>query len=414
MMSDLFRKEAQEEVQRRLEGRVILSCPVSLRLLSLLACILGLLILASAILGKYTYRQVVTGWISSSRGLSELRVQEEGTLSEVYVKEGDHVEKGQVLAIVSSDRNLSDGSTRSTLLLSSLEQEKQELEDRISALKSQNAASLQRLQEQRSAILERLRRGQRTVELQRRRIELVTRQAEAIQTLAQQGYATAAERARREEAVLSAEQSLALQEAEIIQIRTELRNLDAEIAELPLELRLAISEVQNRLPNLERQQIQTSTEGSYALRAPTAGRILAILNVKGESVSGGAPIITMLPSGSRLQAVLLAPTRAIGFLRPGQEVKLRYDAFPFERYGSADGSVASITHTVLDPADLGASTQITEPVYRVMADLESETFIADGVQIPLQPGMQLTAHIVLERRRFIWLLIDPLSRLTGR
>ena len=75
------------------------------------------------------------------------------------------------------------------------------------------------------------------------------------------------------------------------------------------------------------------------------------------------PLLDILPLKSPLQAVLLVPTRAIGFVRPGQKVRLLYEAFPFQRFGAYSGHVESVSKTILSEADTGSPLQLKEPSY---------------------------------------------------
>ena len=120
------------------------------------------------------------------------------------------------------------------------------------------------------------------------------------------------------------------------------------------------------------------------------------------------PLLDILPLKSPLQAVLLVPTRAIGFVRPGQEVRLLYEAFPFQRFGAYSGHVESVSKTILSEADTGSPMQLKEPSYKVVATLDRPDIDANGQKIPLQAGMMLRADILLERRELVRWLLDPI------
>jgi membrane fusion protein len=57
---------------------------------------------------------------------------------------------------------------------------------------------------------------------------------------------------------------------------------------------------------------------------------------------------------------------------------------------------------------------VNEPVYRIMVSLERQAITAYGQSVPLQPGMQLEADVIIERRRLIEWVLDPLFTLTGK
>ena len=145
----------------------------------------------------------------------------------------------------------------------------------------------------------------------------------------------------------------------------------------------------------------------------------------GAKADTGTPLLSIVPPTSRLEAHLYAPSRSIGFVRTGQRVQLRYQAFPYQRFGHYEGVVAAISRAALSPAELppqlAGLTSVTgvaagaaaEPIYRITVSLTSQTVTAYGAQTPLQPGMTLEADVALERRRLFEWMLDPLYAVTG-
>ena len=106
--------------------------------------------------------------------------------------------------------------------------------------------------------------------------------------------------------------------------------------------------------------------------------------------------------------MLFVPTRAIGFVRPGQKVRLLYEAFPFQRFGTYSGHVVSVSKTILSETEVAAPVQLREAAYKVIAALDRPDVDANGQKIPLQAGMLLRADILLERRELVRWLLDPI------
>jgi membrane fusion protein len=130
--------------------------------------------------------------------------------------------------------------------------------------------------------------------------------------------------------------------------------------------------------------------------------------------------LNIVPAGSKLVAHIFCPSRAVGFLRVGQRVLLRYAAYPYQKFGHHQGSVLSISHSAVSPGELparlaGLSSLVgtTEPVYRVTVGLASQGITGYGEALPLQPGMLLEADVLLERRRLVEWMLGPLHTLAG-
>jgi membrane fusion protein len=122
-----------------------------------------------------------------------------------------------------------------------------------------------------------------------------------------------------------------------------------------------------------------------------------------------------VPTGSALQAELFVPTRAIGFVRVGQEVRILYDAFPYQHFGTYRGRVIKVSQTILMGSDVSIPVEIKEPSYKVTVALDRPDIDAYGESITLQPDMLLRADIILERRSLVNWLLSPLldTRMQG-
>src|SRR5207344_2697029 len=108
--------------------------------------------------------------------------------------------------------------------------------------------------------------------------------------------------------------------------------------------------------------------------APTNGIATGIAAVVGQLVDNSAPLAFIVPAGSRLRAELYAPSRAVGFVSVGQEVLLRYEPFPYQKFGHYRGRVEAVSQTAVSPgARTGDAPLGGEPVYQVVVALEAQT-----------------------------------------
>jgi membrane fusion protein len=97
-------------------------------------------------------------------------------------------------------------------------------------------------------------------------------------------------------------------------------------------------------------------------------------------------------------------------------VLVRYLAYPHQKFGSHKARVLSVSRNPLAPGELGYAPADgnREPVYRIKAALASQSVAAYGRSEPLQAGMQVEADILLDRRRLIEWIFEPLLGLAGR
>jgi membrane fusion protein len=168
---------------------------------------------------------------------------------------------------------------------------------------------------------------------------------------------------------------------------------------------------------LAQQTARLQSQRAHVIKATRDGLVSNLQVREGQFVSATnpVPLMTLADDASLLTAHLLVPVRAIGFVEPGQRLDVRYDAFPYQKFGLYQGKVQSVSKTLLLPGELlNSPVSFQEPVYRVDAILTDQGVRAYGQTIPLKAGMTLSADVeVGERRLWQWLL-EPVYSLKGR
>jgi membrane fusion protein len=248
------------------------------------------------------------------------------------------------------------------------------------------------------------------------RESLSRRSLARLDELGRRGFASPAQRQQKEEEALdlrSRRHSIARAR---LALERESAALRAEAAEAHSRSLAQLSALDAQVAALDQERIERRAQAEALVNAPAAGTVAAILVEPGQVVASGATLLTLLPEGSPLQAHLFAPSRAVGFIRAGQEVLLRYPAFPFQKFGSHRARVLSVSRTAIAPAELGFAPAdgSREPLYRVKVALEAQTVAAYGRAEPLQAGMQVEADVLLDRRRLIEWVFEPVFSLAGR
>ncbi|MCX7063213.1 MAG: HlyD family secretion protein, partial [Proteobacteria bacterium] len=120
------------------------------------------------------------------------------------------------------------------------------------------------------------------------------------------------------------------------------------------------------------------------------------------------------PNNSTLVGRLLIPTSAIGFVAPGQTVRIRFDAFPYQHFGVFPGMIREVARGVLFSGDGYGPLQVTHPAYPATVALESQTVATSDAAVPLRSGMLFSADIILERRSILEWVFEPLLVMRGR
>jgi membrane fusion protein len=395
-------------------GSPVVTLPRSWSLLAVICFVFVLLGVSTLVFGSYARTESARGILRPAAGEARVIVPRSGVLTRLMVSEGQNVRVGDVLMVVSTAQTGTSGSPADQEVLGSLDADIVSLEGRLAALRpvaSMDDAGLRRrlrlLHERKIAFEGLLQDGE-----QRQR--LATESLEAVKPLVEQGYMSREEFRRREQYLLSEREASAEATVQLTDIEGQIAELDTRIEQRPF---LALSEqgrLRDQLSSALRHRAELVAEHGYSVRAEIAGRISGVQVAAGQHVSPERPAMTIMPADERLVADIYVPSRAAGFLKADQEVRLRFDAFPFERFGGVHGRIRAIASSVLRPEEIQAAVPVEEPVYRVLVELDESVIRAYGRPTPLQPGMALTADIVLERRNFASWLLEPLQSIWQR
>lgn len=375
--------------------------------LSLASAAFALALLAVAWFGTYASKERVAGFITPSAGLIRVAPLRPGVLLRLEVEEGAFVRAQQPLFTLASPSDASSGAEVDALVVDRLLEERASLEGQLAQERRLSDAA-------RGDAERRLREVERQIDATaaqkdtaRRRASLIEQDVARLETLRERGHVAASLLDARFGDLLESQQQVQLLEREIDRLAASRAATEAELRQVPLQFDLRAAELRNRLLQLDRTLAAAEAQWSQVVRAPVGGRIATVLARQGMTVAPDRTVLTIVPAGSRLQAELLVPTRAAGFVSEDQRVRIRYDAFPYQKFGLYGGTVQSISRTVLNPEDQIGPVRLQLPAYRVVVALDAPAVRAYGEDIALQPGLTLQADIVRDRRRIIEWLFDP-------
>jgi membrane fusion protein len=420
-LQPLFRQEVMVEAQSQWLGTVLLEPRVTHRIFATLSVLAVLAVASLLVFTSYTRKARVNGWLVPQQGVMRVFAREAGVVTQVHAREGMAVRKGMPLLVVSTETHSEAlGDTRQEIVRrltrrrNSMEDEKT-TQDRLF---KQQAADL-------AMRLEALRAEQehlaQEMAIQHSRLQLSEKVVSRTRVMRARDIVPEPrmEDAERERL----EQAGKLRNLERVQasLRREEVQVTAALNELPLRRRTQMAEIERNVAALEQELAEAELEREAVITAPADGTVTALQVEAGGSAQPSVPLMSILPAGSVLQAHLFTPSHAIGFLKPGQRVLLRYAAFPYQKFGSYEGRIANVSQSAMSPSEmpqqLSGLTALfgpNEPIYRVIVDLASQTATAYGQPVPLQPGMQLEADVLIESRRLFEWVLEPLFSLTGK
>ena len=409
----LFRPAALDAQKDLLLGKPGIALPLRTTVMTYLLTLCAAAAVCGLIWGSYTRRVSVTGQIQPGQQVLRIQAGQSGQVMLRHVEQGDAVEAGQALFTLTRERTGEDGPTQQRIA-----------ETMAARLQSFGATdqALRRLVAMQEADLAR-RLALLTAEIARAVGEaglLARRRALALKTrarfagLADAGFVSPAQLQQKEEELLDAERACLGQSRQLDGMRREHARLASARAELPVQHANQRQELQRAMEALRQDMAQHQSGHRWKITAPQAGTIAAVNAAAGGAVAPEHTLAVLVPAGARIEAHLYAPSRAIGFVRPGTRVKLRLDAFPYQKFGHVGGTVDSVARSALHGQEIEGMGHTNEPLYRIRVRLDQTTIRAYGHALPLLPSMRLEADLLLERRRLYEWVLEPLYSVKGK
>ncbi|WP_340647815.1 HlyD family secretion protein [Pseudoxanthomonas winnipegensis] len=414
MSQPLFRAEVLEARRASGLGGISLAQPLAGIWLTGATVLVAGAVVAFLCIGTYSRRSTVMGQLVPSKGLATVLAPATGVISRMDVEEGAYVKAGQVLGVVSvPSATLVDGDTHAAL--------ERRLDQRAQGLRDAQAAQLAQLDEQASGLRAQLATADaelvhlgEEIATRQRQIDLTNEVLDRYRKLQDGQYVSVLQIRQQEATALGYTSDLqALQRAQLEQ-RRAIDQLQQQLAALPGQRQTVQADYLRESATVGQEQIQTKANSAMVFKAPVDGVIATRMAKPGQAIKTGQPLLSVLPGDDRLEAELLVPSRAIGFIEPGDAVMLRYQAYPYQKFGHQRGTVARISRSALTLSELGAlsgNAQQGELYYRITVVLAKQAITAYGKPEPLRPGMLLGAEILGERRRLIEWIFEPLYSL---
>ncbi len=408
MTPPLFRQEAIDAQRAKIWGHVTLVLPLSLTLTTvfLSLCIFGIATFVAT--NSYSRKEHAPGFLAAHLGVANIVAPRTGTIAVVHVKEGQLVAQGAPLITVNMEQSSESGSGLDTGMLTSLYQQRTRLDEQAALEHRRADAEVERLKTEIDGLANEIQAMQEELKVQAQRTTVAKELVDSIMDLAKKGLISQFEFKKRQDNYLSVQQAELELNRTIAEKQRDLALRRNDLLQLPISAARQMSQLQTSIGDIDMKIRQTDAQRAYLITAPKAGLVSALQAWVGKAVETNIPQMSIVPEGDVLKAELFVPARAIGFVAPGQQVHISYTSFPYQQFGFAEGTVDTVSHTLLKPDQSVGPLTFGAPAYRVTVSLKRQVIMAYGKEVPLQADMQLDADIIFDRRTLLAWLFDPL------
>lgn len=415
--------------------------PLGRKVLWLLIALLVALLLW-ATLGRLDIVAVAEGKLIPESYVKIVQPAESGIVKEILVREGQSVKVGQIL--MRMDALISEADTKSIeadyqrkrLTLRRIEAElsgrpfqtetsdPSALAQEIAAQYRANRAAFEAaLAEERSQLVK-ARQELAAAEQVKRKLEetlpYYRDQDKAYEKLVKQGFAGSLMGSDKKRERVEKEQELQTQtfliesaKASTLQSERKLAQIDSDYRR---QLNVERNDIQGQYDKLTQEAAkQAHKQDLLELKAPQDGVVKDLAtHTTGTVVQPGTILLTLVPQDEILRAEVWVSNEDIGFVRQGQPVKLKFAAFPFQKYGMVNGVVETVS---ADASDNGNDNRQSDPAkkmqplgYKALVALKNMNLKMDGERFDLSAGMQTNAEIKLGDRTVMEYLLSPVRK----
>lgn len=396
----LFRRNATRSAGDRLFGSIVVMTPRS----GIGALIIGVLaLLALGFVAWYVeipQRVRAVGVLMPPDGFLDVVAVAPGRVTSIDVAEGWTINAGDPLVNLTTDRK--------DLVMLQL----QSLQDEIALLGAANERRKALDDSRFLALVERLESVGKQLdavrdeyELQQRQVALLERRWQRRNGLVNDGNLSTDALDREQSSLLQARVGGAALRRTIIDYEQEVGGILRARADVHDE-----SAREQILHELEYRRLQRQIdEHQYLIdqvvRAPESGTVARVIVRAGAAVRAGDALVRIYRRSQGLEAWLYLPSSKAGFLRVGQTVQLRFDAYPYQLFGTSTATVTSVSNIAIVPQEVRVPLLLSGPVFEVRATLDDTAINAFDEMWQLTPGTSFRADLVQRRYRlYEWLL----------
>lgn len=407
----MFRTEALQYRADRLSGDVAIAVPMPWQAIGYLVfggVAAGIAFLA---LADYSRVETVGGQIVPDTGVSAVVPTRPGIITTLAVKDGQLVAAGAELAAIRSEEDSAEGPSAAARIGEAIARQDASLSVQAGAVMIAAQAQQSQLAAQKAGFMAEIGQLESQIAMQNQLVESAAREVSRTREVAARGFVSERDMQAREDGLMARRQTLSQLTQALAARRASLAEAERSAAQVAAQAAAQNAGFAASRAQVAQQAANADGSRSYVLRAPVAGRVTALTARAGQPVGPQAQLMTIVPNNSVLQAELAIPSSAIGFVKPGQTVRLAIDAFPYQRFGTVSGKVMTVATSALNRT---APNGTAISAYPVIVAIDQASISAFGRSERLVSGMTLSARIVTEHQSLLQWLFEPLYAVRKR
>lgn len=400
----LYRAEVANSASKHKFGVTSRNVPTSWSLITWMITLIVFLLMAFLFSAQFNQRKTSYGIIQPDSGEFKIVPFERGVISEVFVGKGDKVSKGQLLAKIFPHTDVSGNRDLEASIINGVENQIEWLVAQIEGLHESAKLNESIIASQIETLFVQLDYIDSDLNIMHEEYGAAINNYKSGSRLYEKNYISKDHLDRLKSEMLKRKSSVAKLQNERSRYLSEIDQKKSSIKNVHSKYDFDKRGLEGKREALILEKARYFASKEYVLSSPVDGMVSYVQLKVGNSVNGDMPLMSIIPLDATLNAELYLPSRTIGGVKVGQTVRIVFDAYPYEYYGNAQGTIKSISNSVFGVDEVFSSTNIREPSYKVVVDVDRESVEDMNGDVHLMPGMVVEADIIIDKvTLFQWL-----------
>lgn len=396
-------------MKKRLEGEIVLSLSKNNKTILAVLCFLLVSMTLIITYGKYSETEIAIGYIKPESGALSVISKSDYTISEVKVRQGDFVEKGDVLFLVITSKSLDKKNSYESVELKQNLQKLHRIEYQLKRQEKINLLKVKNFEMREDAVSIELKHYKQKLKVAKELLE----KKEIIWNQGRESYEKGKISIKDYFILL---EDFLLKQAEVENSNHAITYRENDLQQILNEKSLwllhhenDVDELKNKISDLTKMLAESEDNHEHSIKAPGSGYITKVELSPGQHIKKGSSFASIIPLGNRNRAEVYVTSKAISFIEPGQEVLLEYDSFPAIKYGRFKGKVVSVDSDITLPDEtINKPLTLATPSYRVLIELNENKIEHRKKTYDIKTGSTLKAYIITSEKTIIEWMFRPL------
>ncbi|PHM72083.1 HlyD family secretion protein [Xenorhabdus kozodoii] len=411
---DFFRQEALKKKSIPMAGQMVLTSPFVFTVLTYLSSLLVVFIIIFIIFTEYSRKTSIKGQVYPKDGMSKIYSKEIGVISDVKVKDGQFVKKGDILGVIYKAQYINEGTLQDSLKEQAI-LKKNTLIKEINKMESLQVNRIELLKNNLNGLINQKEQIKIQIKIQKKRLNDLRKNTYRYRDLEKKGFISKEYMSSIESNELEQLERLNLTKKDLIEIDSLITEKELEIKDAPLKKIIERQEIERVLSSVNQEILNIESQTESVIRANSSGFVNINNFELGSFVDQSTLLLSIVPSNQDIVLHLYVPNQSIGFIKTGDIVNIKYSAYPYQKFGIFKAKVTSISRSAMAAQEVKSIGSVfpalnatNEPVYLIKAELEKQYIEINKIKKPLEIGMTLDADILHEKRKLYEWIFEPL------